>query len=344
MKSIGMSLFEYFETADQTFLPVAAHRRAVAGEPVTFHIEWKGGSYACHAEPLRDAEGHVHGAICMSLDITDRKQLEEQLRQAQKMEAVGRLAGGIAHDFNNLADGDSGLRRPAFGPFARRRCVAAKRRADSDGCAARHFAYPPTACVQPKANARAEDSEHSRRRLRHGDDSAALDRRRHSNWKPRPPSDLWLVKADRSQIEQVIMNLAVNSRDAMPQGGRLTIETANVELDSSFTHHARRPGAGKIRDARRYGQRLRHGRENPSSHLRAVLHDQGKGEGHRAWPCHRVRNREAERRIRLGVQRTRTRDKFQNLPAADRRRSVPTCKRAPAGVQGSTPRAQRLSS
>jgi PAS domain S-box-containing protein len=60
---VGMSLLDYFETTDQTFLPIAAHRRAVAGEPMTFHVEWKSGSYACHVEPLRDSDGQVSGAI-----------------------------------------------------------------------------------------------------------------------------------------------------------------------------------------------------------------------------------------------------------------------------------------
>jgi two-component system, cell cycle sensor histidine kinase and response regulator CckA len=233
----GMSLFEYFETADQTFLPVAAHRRAVTGEPVTFHIEWKGGSYACHAEPLRGAEGHVHGAICMSLDVTDRKQLEEQLRQAQKMEAVGRLAGGIAHDFNNLlmviqgyADllldrlpqGD-GLRRNAEQiQMAGQRATALTRQL---------LAFSRKQMLAPKilnVHSVVSEMETILRRLI-GEDIQL---------ETSSPADLWLVKADRSQIEQVIMNLAVNARDAMPQGGRLTIETANVELDSSFTHHS----------------------------------------------------------------------------------------------------------
>jgi two-component system, cell cycle sensor histidine kinase and response regulator CckA len=233
----GMSLFEYFETADQTFLPVAAHRRAVAGEPVTFHIEWKGGSYACHAEPLRDAEGHVHGAICMSLDVTDRKQLEEQLRQAQKMEAVGRLAGGIAHDFNNLlmviqGYADLLLDRLPEGDALRRNAEQIQMAGQRATSLTRQLlAFSRKQMLAPKilnVHGVVSDMETILRRLI-GEDIQL---------ETSSPSDLWLVKADRSQIEQVIMNLAVNSRDAMPQGGRLTIETANVELDSSFTHHA----------------------------------------------------------------------------------------------------------
>ena len=233
----GMSLFEYFETADQTFLPIAAHRRAVTGEPVTFHIEWKGGSYACHAEPLRDAEGHGHGAICMSLDVTDRKQLEEQLRQAQKMEAVGRLAGGIAHDFNNLlmviqGYADLLLDRLPQGDALRRNAEQIQMAGQRATALTRQLlAFSRKQMLAPKilnVHSVVSDMETILRRLI-GEDVQL---------ETSTPADLWLVKADRSQIEQVIMNLAVNARDAMPQGGRLTIETANVELDSSFTYHS----------------------------------------------------------------------------------------------------------
>jgi two-component system, cell cycle sensor histidine kinase and response regulator CckA len=234
---VGKSLLEYFETADQTFPPIAAHRRAVAGEPVTFHVEWKGGSYACHAEPLHDASGHVSGAICMSLDVTDRKQLEEQLRQAQKMEAVGRLAGGIAHDFNNLLmviQGYADLlaeRLPA-GDSMRRNADQIRTAAQRAAALTRQLlAFSRKQILAPSVisiESVVSDMEKILRRLI-GED---IQLETHS------VADLWMVRADRSQIEQVIMNLAVNARDAMPKGGRLTLETANVELDSAFSRHS----------------------------------------------------------------------------------------------------------
>ena len=226
---VGKLLSDYFETTDQMFLPISTHRRAVAGEPVTFQLDWKDGSYACHVEPLRDSMGDIHGAICMALDVTDRKRLEEQFRQSQKMEAVGRLAGGIAHDFNNLlmviqgyadlmADrlpaGDS-LRRSA------EQIQTAARRATS--LTQQLLAFSRKQMLAPKVlniHSVAGDMEKILRRLI-GEDIEL---------RTSTVPDLWLVKADRSQIEQVIMNLAVNARDAMPRGGRLMIETANVEL------------------------------------------------------------------------------------------------------------------
>lgn len=230
----GMSLQEYFETSDPDFLPIAAHRRAMTGEPVTFEVEWKEGSYACHVEPLRGTGGDVQGAICTALDVTDRKQLEEQFRQAQKMEAVGRLAGGIAHDFNNLlmviqGYGDLLADRLQVGDPLRRNAeqiqMAAQR---ATSLTQQLLAFSRKQMLAPKVlniQTVVADMEKILRRLIGEDIALSTSSAR----------DLWLVKADRGQIEQVVMNLAVNARDAMPGGGRLTIETANVEMDASFS-------------------------------------------------------------------------------------------------------------
>ena len=234
---VGKSLYEYFQTNDRSFMPIAAHRRALNGESVTFHVEWGSGSYACHAEPLRDGNGVVVGVISMALDITDRKQLEAQLRQAQKMEAVGRLAGGIAHDFNNLLmviqgytellldrlGGEHPLRRNA------EQIHDASQRAA--GLTRQLLAFSRKQMLDPQVLNVQEvvsDMEKMLRRLIGEDIELATT----------TVPNLWPVRADRSQVEQVILNLAVNSRDAMPSGGKLTIETANVELDSSYSRHA----------------------------------------------------------------------------------------------------------
>ena len=232
---VGVRLADYLETADGTYPAVAAHRRALAGEPVTFHLEWKSGSYACHAEPLRGSQGEVQGVICMALDVTDRKQLEEQFRQAQKMEAVGRLAGGIAHDFNNLlmviqGYGDLLVERlHASDPLRRNveQIQTASQRATS--LTRQLLAFSRKQMLAPKIlniQSIMADMETILRRLI-GEDivlEAVL-----------TPS-LGQVKADRSQIEQVVMNLAINARDAMPRGGRLMIEASNVEIGSDVPH------------------------------------------------------------------------------------------------------------
>ncbi|HXT85740.1 MAG TPA: PAS domain S-box protein [Verrucomicrobiae bacterium] len=234
---VGLSLYEYFQTDDRTFAPIAAHRRALLGETVTFHVEWGGGSYACHAEPLRDSDGEITGVISMAFDITDRKQLEAQLRQAQKMEAVGRLAGGIAHDFNNLLmviqgytellldklGGEHPLRRNAeqIHDASQRAASLTKQLL---AFSRKQMLAPQVLNIQDVVT----DMEKMLRRLI-GEDIELVTVN---------APELWHVRADRSQIEQVILNLAVNSRDAMPNGGKLTIETCNTELDSSYSRQA----------------------------------------------------------------------------------------------------------
>jgi PAS domain S-box-containing protein len=231
---VGMTLYEYFQTNDPEYPAIAAHRRAIAGEVVTYQTEWAGGSFACHSEPLRGADGQVVGTISMALDVTDRRQLEAQLRQSQKMEAVGRLAGGIAHDFNNLLMVIQGytellLTRLNSDEPLRKHAEQIHEATDrAAGLTRQLLAFSRKQLLAPKVLDLREivsDMEKMLRRLI-GEDIELV---------TSEPEDLWSIKADRSQIEQVILNLAVNARDAMPRGGKLTIETANAELDQAYS-------------------------------------------------------------------------------------------------------------
>lgn len=177
------------------------------------------------------------------VDITERKALETQLQQSRKMEAVGRLAGGIAHDFNNLLTIISGytelaLSRPHLPGEAH---ADIERIENASGRAAalvrQLLAFSRKQVLQPKIldlNKIVLNLDSLLRRL--------MDER--IEMITRVKDDLGKVKADPAQVEQVIMNLVVNARDAMPEGGRLVVETCNADLDANYAvdHVSVRPG------------------------------------------------------------------------------------------------------
>ena len=179
---------------------------------------------------VRNRDGAVEKLVIVNRDITARKQLEEQLYRSQKLEAIGRLSGGVAHDFNNLLGliigyGEALQQRiPPEDPY--REAVDEIQNAGKRAAALTQqlLAFSRKQVLEPRIlnlDAIILDIEKMLRRLVGEDIEMQL----------LLAPDIGSVKADRSQIEQVVLNLVVNARDAMPDGGKLTIETANRELD-----------------------------------------------------------------------------------------------------------------
>ena len=183
-----------------------------------------------YTAPAVGLHGTIFARLWMFRDMTQQRQLEDELRQAQKMEAVGRLAGGIAHDFNNLLTGILGNLSMADMEVA-------------PGSEAAKFLD-----LAKQAGRRASTlvtqllgfSRRSRLQLKPCDVNAVLrevDGLLHHSVDPRveirlePADDLWRVSADATQLQQVLMNLCVNAIDAMPEGGRLTLSSQNVQVD-----------------------------------------------------------------------------------------------------------------
>ena len=183
--------------------------------------------------PVRDDTGQVVCFEGIAENVTERRVLEEQLRQSQKIEAVGRLAGGIAHDFNNLLmliKGYCELLLDHIGrdENLRRYGVEIQRAADrATSLTQQLLAFSRKQVLEPKVlelNHVVSDMEKMLQRLLGEDVELAI----------HLATGLGRVKADPNQLEQVIMNLAVNARDAMPRGGQLSLETDNVELDAIY--------------------------------------------------------------------------------------------------------------
>jgi PAS domain S-box-containing protein len=193
--------------------------------------------------PVRGENGDTVNYVALQRDITRELQLEQQFHQSQKMEAIGQLAGGVAHDFNNLLTAINGFAELTQFQLEEddplQECVgkilfAGKRAAD---LVRQLLAFSRKQVIQPSV-------------LELNDVVSELDKMlkriigEHIQVRTVLPSDLWLVKADPTQIEQIIINLAVNARDAMPSGGQLTLETGNVVLDETYAdlHLEAEPG------------------------------------------------------------------------------------------------------
>ncbi len=193
---------------------------------------------------VRRPNGEFDSFEMIAEDVTERRNLEDQLRQSQKMEAVGRLAGGVAHDFNNLLTVIKGYTELMLEEFRehdpmRGELEEIRKAADRASALTRQLlAFSRQQVLAPKVldlNTVVTNMDKLLKRLLGADVELIT----------RLDAAIGRIKADPGQLEQVIMNLAVNARDAMPVGGKLLIETQNVELDETFArdHVGSKPGA-----------------------------------------------------------------------------------------------------
>jgi len=192
--------------------------------------------------PIRNAGDEIIGASTIARDITDQKRAESQLRQAQKMEAIGRLAGGIAHDFNNILGiitACTELLRDRIAADEPQQFVDTIRKAADRGASLTRqlLAFSRKRSAQPQVLDLNELLREVNKLLRPlmGDDVEI---------RIVPGAEQALVEADPSQLDQIVLNLAVNARDAMPQGGKLIVETGAVDFDETFArmHGPMTPG------------------------------------------------------------------------------------------------------
>jgi signal transduction histidine kinase/general stress protein YciG len=231
--------------------------------------------------PVLDAESRPLGIASIGVDVTGQRDAEEQLRQAQKMEAVGQLTGGVAHDFNNLLAvilGSAELleEQLSVDETEQKALIDTILRTAARGGELTQslLAFSRKQALEPKAISLAQEVA-GMLDLLHRSLGETID------IETSHEADLWQCMADPVRVEVALLNLAINARDAMPDGGTLTIDIANA--------------------------------------IRALLHDQGSGRGLGARPEHGFRLRQTVERSSLDLQRTGSWDDRETLPATGRK-------------------------
>jgi PAS domain S-box-containing protein len=241
---LGRSLWDFLESSDASPITEAAARGgSFQGEIAGKRRDGNRMDLNVSVQALLDAGGEPVNIVASVADVTDRKRLEAQLIHSQKIESVGRLAGGVAHDFNNLLTVISGGLELTLGELpadapTREYLLAAADAAQSAAALTRQLlAFSRKEIIAPKVLDLNEVIRRVQKMiLRLLGENVALVTLCAENLLP--------IRFDSGQVEQIIVNLAVNARDAMPSGGRLTIETSNVHLDEEYAerHVDVRPG------------------------------------------------------------------------------------------------------
>lgn len=233
-----------------------SHLGALQGFPASFELTRAGRTYTGHVEPLRSESGEIAGTVGVAVDITERRELEDQLRQSQKMEAIGRLAGGVAHDFNNLLTSILGysslLLEQAPADESRREAFEQIHRAGERAAALTNqlLAFSRRQVLEARIldlNQVVQVSARMLQRLLGEDIELVLE------LDPAAGS----ILADEVQMDQILINLAINARDAMPTGGKLRIATSPDRCDRTRT--------------------LRTGELRPGDYVRLEIEDAGMG-------------------------------------------------------------------
>jgi two-component system, cell cycle sensor histidine kinase and response regulator CckA len=237
------SAYEQIHPDDQKAVKLAAEEAKTTGlgRRVEYRIRHKNGEWRMlesTSSAVRDSNGDVEKLVIVNRDITERRHLEQQLLLSQRLEAVGKLSGGIAHDFNNILGVIIGYSEALLQKIGvndpMREAIDEIEKAGQRAAALTQqlLAFSRKQVLEPKIlnlNSIVADVEKMLRRLIGEDVELEII----------PDSALGTVKADWGQIEQVILNLAVNARDAMPRGGKLKIETMNADLDENDARRTR---------------------------------------------------------------------------------------------------------